>query len=528
MLKRHALSLAAALLCGALPLHAKTFNWTSASDIPTLDIHSQNNALGNGVHAAVYESLVYYNSKSFKLEPMLATAWKQVSPTQMQFTLRQGVKFSDGSAMTAEDVKFSLERAMAKTSNYSVYTQGIDKVVVAGPNTIDVFTKAPNPVLLNQLTELRVMSKAWAEANKSVEPKDIKAKDESFAHRNAMGTGPFMVKEWRPDQKLVLVANPNWWGTAAKAQPGNVTEIVYTPIKSEATRMAALLSGEVDLVLDPTPQDLQRVQSNPALKVVTGPENRTIFFGMDQFRDELPNSNVKGKNPLKDQRVRQALYQAIDIDAIHKVVMRGLSQNTGTLIAPQVNGWTKRADQRYPYDAAAAQKLLAEAGYKDGFEVDFACPNNRYIADERICQAVTAMWAKVGVKAKLRTLPLVTYFPMIQRHEASIYMLGWGVPTFDALYSLQSLVRSVGAGGDGNYNVGRYSNPQMDALIERIKVEVDHKNRNELIEKALLLEHQDVSHLPLHNQVIPWAMKKNIEVVHRADNRLDWRLITVK
>ena len=527
-MKPRALTLAVLLACCALPLHAKTFKWTSASDIPTLDIHSQNNALGNGVHAAVYESLVYYNSRTFKLEPMLATAWKQVSPTQMQFTLRQGVKFSDGSTMTAEDVKYSLERAMAKTSNYNVYTQGIDKVEVTGPNTVDVFTKAPNPVLLNQLTELRIMSRAWAEKNKSLEPKDIKTKEESYAHRNAMGTGPFMVKEWQPDQKLVMVSNPHWWGTAAKAASGNVTEIIYTPIKSEATRMAALLSGQVDLVLDPTPQDLQRVQSNSALKVVTGPENRTIFFGMDQHRDELPGSNIKGKNPLKDQRVRQALYQAIDINAIHKVVMRGLSQNTGTLIAPQVNGWTKKADQRYPYNVEAAQKLLADAGYKDGFEVDFACPNNRYIADERICQAVAAMWSKVGIKPKLRTLPLVTYFPMIQRNEASIYMLGWGVPTFDALYSLQSLVRTVGAGGDGNYNVGRYSNPQMDALIERIKVETDAKRRNELIEQALILEHKDVSHLPLHNQAIPWAMKKNIDVVHRADNRLDWRLISVR
>ncbi|MDO5624222.1 MAG: ABC transporter substrate-binding protein [Pseudomonadota bacterium] len=531
MTQKRVLTLAAAAAiaaCMALPAQAKTFRWTSASDIPTMDIHSQNNALGNGVQAAIYESLVTYNSKSFKVEPLLATAWKQVSPTEMQFTLREGVKFSDGSAMTAEDVKFSIERAMAKTSNFGVYTQGIDKVQVGSPTSVSIFTKTPNPVLLNQLTELRIMSKAWAEKNNSVEPKDIKTKDESYAHRNAMGSGPFMVKEWQPDQRLVLVENPHWWGTAAKAKTGNVTEVIYTPIRSEATRMAALLSGQVDLVLDPTPQDLDRVQRNSALKVLSGPENRTIFFGLDQHRDELPGSNIKGKNPLKDQRVRQALYQAIDIDALHKVVMRGLSQNTGTLVAPQVNGWTKRADERYPYDAAAAIKLLGDAGYKDGFEVDFACPNNRYIADERICQAVAAMWAKVGVKAKLRTLPLVTYFPMIQRHEASIYMLGWGVPTFDALYSLQSLVRTPGEGGDGNYNVGRYSNPEMDKLIDRIKVETDQKTRNDLIEQALVLEHKDVSHLPLHNQVIPWAMKKNIDVVHRADNRLDWRLIQVK
>ncbi len=503
--------------------YAKTFKWTSASDIPTLDIHSQNNALGNGVHAAIFESLVYYNSRTFKVEPQLAAEWKLLTPTQLRITLRKGVKFSDSSPLEAEDVIFSINRAMTKTSNFGVYTQGIDKVVKIDANTIDILMKAANPVILNQLTELRVMSKAWAEKNKSLEPKDIKTKDESFAHRNAMGTGPFVVDSWQPDQKLVLKRNPSWWGKLE----GNLTEIVYTPVKSEATRVAAILSGEVDMVLDPNLQDLTRIRNTPNLKVLDGAENRTIFLGMDQFRDELPGSNVKGKNPLKDVRVRKALYQAIDINTLSRVTMRGLSQPTGTMISPQVNGWTKKADVRYPFDVKAAQTLLADAGYKDGFEVDCACPNNRYINDEEICQAITAMWSKVGVKAKLRTQPLVTYFPMIQRNEASIYMLGWGVPTFDALYSLQSLVRSVGAGGDGNYNVGRYSNPQMDALVERIKKETDADLRRSLIEKALLLSHEDVSHLPLHNQIIPWAVKKNIDLVHRADNRIDWRLVKV-
>ena len=517
------LALVASAVLMASTAMATTLRWTSASDIPTLDIHSQNNALGNGVHAAIYESLVYYNSRTFKVEPQLATAWKLINPSQLRVTLRTGVKFSDGSALDIEDAIFSINRAMAKTSNFNVFTQGIDKVVKVDANNLDIMLKGPNPVIVNQLTELRIMSKAWAEKNKSTEPKDIKTKDESFAHRNAMGTGPFVVDSWQPDQKLVLKRNPNWWGKLE----GNLTEIVYTPVKQEATRVAAILSGEVDMVLDPNLQDLGRIRSTPNLKVLDGAENRTIFLGMDQFRDELPGSNVKGKNPLKDVRVRKALYQAIDIAAINRVTMRGLSQPTGTMISSQVNGWTKKADARYAFDIAAAKKLLDEAGYKEGFEVDFACPNNRYINDEEICQAVTAMWSKIGVKAKLRTLPLVTYFPMIQRFEASIYMLGWGVPTFDALYSLQSLVRTVGAGGDGNYNVGRYSNPQMDALVERIKKETDLINRNELIEKALLLSHEDVSHLPLHNQTIPWAMKKNVEMVHRADNRIDWRLVKI-
>jgi peptide/nickel transport system substrate-binding protein len=523
-LKLALLSVAAAAAFAAAPaLHAKPFKWSSASDIPTLDIHSQNNALGNGVHAAIYDSLVYYNSTTFKPEAQLATSWREVSPTQVRFTLRSGVKFSDGSPLTADDVVYSIHRAMAKTSNYQVYTQGIDKVVKVNDNTVDFMMKGPNPVLLNQLTELRIMSKAWAEKNKSVEPKDIKTKDESFAHRNAMGTGQFMVKEWQPDQKLHLVRNPHYWGKV----DSNVTEIIYTPIKSEATRVAALLSGEVDFVLDPSPQDLARLRSNSNLKVIDGVENRTIFFGMDQFRDELPGSNVKGKNPLKDVRVRKALYQAIDSDSLHKVTMRGLSQPTGTMVAPQVNGWTEAVHRRMPYDVEAAKKLLAEAGYPQGFEVDFACPNNRYINDEEICQAVTAMWAKVGVKAKLRTLPLVTYFPMIQRYEASIYMLGWGVPTFDALYSLQSLTRSVGTGGDGNYNVGRYKNERMDVIVDRVKVETDLPVRNRFLTEGLQLSNDTVSHIPLHNQIIPWAMKRNVDVVHRADNRLDWRLIKV-
>ena len=240
-------SLVLAGLASAGMVQAKPFKWTSASDIPTLDIHSQNNALGNGVHAAIFDSLLYYNSKTFKIEPRLATSWREVTPTQHRFNLRKGVKFSDGTDLTADDVVFSLERARAKTSNFNIYAQGISRVVKVDAHTVDVMLSGPNPVLINQMTELRIMSKAWAEKNKSMEPKDIRSKEENFAHRNAMGSGPYMVKEWQPDQKLVLVKNPLWWGWANS--PTNVTEIIYTPIKNEATRAAALLSGEIDLSL---------------------------------------------------------------------------------------------------------------------------------------------------------------------------------------------------------------------------------------------------------------------------------------
>jgi peptide/nickel transport system substrate-binding protein len=498
----------------------KTFRWASAGELPSWDPHSQNNALSNGIHAYVYESLVYYDKK-FNIEPSLATKWELKSPTQLRFYLRKGVKFHDGSPFTADDVVFSIARIQDKASNFGIFAQGIDKAVKVDESTVDILLTGPNPTLLRQLTEVRMMSKAWSEKNNSVKPKDTRLKDETFAHRNANGTGPMMLKEWQPDVRTVMTKNPNWWGK----MDGDINEVIYQPIKNDATRTAAMITGETDLVLDPSVQDIAKLRQNANLKVVEGAENRTVFIGMDQVSEQLPNSDVKGKNPLKDVRVRKALYQAIDIEAIRRSIMRGQSEPTGAIIASQVFGWNKEAHKRFPYDVEAAKKLLADAGYPGGFELGMDCPNNRYINDEEICQAVVVMWSKIGVKAKLKTQPMATYFPMLLRFEPTVYLLGWGVPTFDALYSLQSLARTKGAGGDGNYNVGRYSNPQMDALVERIKVETDEKLRGELIGRALALHNQDVVHIPLHNQVIPWAMKKSVTVHHRADNRVDIRWV---
>ena len=422
---------------------------------------------------------------------------------------------------------FSLGRAQAKTSQFGPYAQGIAKVVKVDSGTVDVFLNSPNPVLLRQMTELRMISRAWAEKHKATEPLNTSnladKANETFAHRNAMGTGPFMLESWQPGVRMVFKRNPQWWGSMA----GNVTEIVYTPVKSTAARTAALLSGEVDMVLDPAPQELRRLRSDANLQVIDGLENRTIFLGMDQFRDELVGSNIKGKNPLKDVRVRKALYQAIDTDVITRSIMRGLGKPTGALVAPQAAGWTTEIGKRLSYNVEGAKRLMADAGYVEGFEVDLACPNNRYIHDADICQTVMLMWARIGVMAKVRTMPMASFFPIIQRNEASIYLLGWGVPTFDAFYSLQSLVRTPGAGGDGNFNLGRFSDPQMDALIERVKKETDAPTRNQLIEQALIKEHELVSHIPLYNQVIPWAGSKKVEIIHRADNRIDWRYLKV-
>jgi peptide/nickel transport system substrate-binding protein len=510
--------LAAGVLAAGPAVHAKTLRWASQGDFLTMDPHAQNESLNNTAAAYIYEPLLTYNEK-FELVPALATTWTRDGNLLWKFNLRQGVKFHDGTPFTADDVVFTIERAMSPTSNFRVYTTGIQGARKIDDHTVLIYTTVPNPVLLRQLTELRIMSRAWSDKNKVTKPQDFVKKEETHAARNANGTGPYMLKSREVDVRTVFVENPNWWGKAGKK--GNVTEVVYTPVKSEATRTAALLSGELDFVLDPAPQDIARLKQNANIQVVEGSETRTIFIGLDQFRDELQYSNVKGKNPFKDLRVRQALYHAIDIEGIKRAVMRGLSDPTGAIIAPQVNGWTKEAHQRLPYSVETAKKLLADAGYPNGFEFTLDCPNNRYINDEDICKAVVSMWAKLGLKVNLNAMPRATYFAKIQKFDTSAYLLGWGVPTFDALYSLQSLAMTVGKEGDGNFNLGRVSNPEFDKLVTAMKSEVDVKKRNDVIARALMLHNQQVMHIPLHNQVIPWAMRKNVSVVHRADNRLE-------
>jgi peptide/nickel transport system substrate-binding protein len=286
----------------------------------------------------------------------------------------------------------------------------------------------------------------------------------------------------------------------------------------------------VDFVLDPPTQDVPRLRQNTALKILDGTETRIIFFGMDQWRDESPYTSVKGKNPFKDMRVRQALYQAIDIEAIKRATMRGLSVPTGSMIAPQVNGFTEDTAKRLAFDQAAAKKLLTEAGYPDGFEVTLDCPNNRYINDEEICIAVSAMWARIGMKVKVNAMPRATYFQKIQKFDTSLYLLGWATATFDALYTLQSLIHTVDpkGGADGNFNLGKFSNAKADALITSIKTETDDAKRNAMIREVLQIHAAEVGHLPLHQQVIPWAMRSNVSTFHRADNRLDMRWTRVE
>ncbi|MDH5264098.1 MAG: ABC transporter substrate-binding protein [Betaproteobacteria bacterium] len=517
-----AAALAVVLVLGTAA-NAKTLRFSSQGDITTMDPHANNEGFTNAYLDNIYEPLVT-RGKDLKVEPCLAVSWSQQGPTVTRFKLRPNVTFHDGTPFTADDVVFSVGRALSDTSNFKPYLAGVKEARKVDNLTVDIVTAGPAPVLIPQLTEVRIMSRSWATKHNVVKPLDYKNKEETFASRNANGTGPYILRTREADVKTVAVLNSNWWGR----RDGNVTEVVYQPIKSDGTRLAALISGEIDFVLDPPPQDVPRLKSDAKIRVVEGNENRTIFLGMDQYRDELLYANVKGRNPFKDKRVREAFQLAIDVNAIKSQVMRGLSVPAAAMFAPQVDGYDKSLDQPGRPDRAKAKKLLAEAGYPNGFEVTLDCPNNRYVADEKICVAIAGMLAQLDVKVKVNAMPRANYFPKIQNLDTSFYMLGWGVPTFDAQYAVQSLLRTrVEKSADGDYNLGRYSNPAVDAAVDKLKGEVDPAKRAALAREITKLHKADVGHLPLHHQVIPWAMRANVSVVHRADNRLTVKWVKV-
>lgn len=509
-----------AAFIAACPVEARTLRWASSGDPNTMDPHSQNVGTVTMVLGQIYEALIH-RGKNLELEPGLATAWTNVAPDRWRFTLRPNVRFHGGEAFTAEDVIFSVTRAQAQSSNYVIYVDTIERVEKIDERTVEIVTRVPDPILPNKIASVYMMSKPWSEANNATRPQNTRAREEMVTARQTNGTGPYRLVAREPDQRTVLNRNAAWWGWQDAG--GNVEELVFRPITSDATRIAALLSGEIDFVLDPPLQDLNRLRAAQGLKVVEGPEVRSIFIAMDVARDELLYSSVKGRNPFKDLRVRRALYHAIDIEAIRARVMRGQSIPTGTLFPPQVNGYVKDEDVRLPFDAERARALLAEAGYPQGFDITLDCPNNRYVNDEQICQAIAAMWARIGVRTTLNAMPLGPFFAKIQKDDTSIYLLGWGVPTLDALYSFQSLLaKREGSLGNGIWNYGNYANPAMDALIAKMKTEGGDA-RMVAIRDALRIYREDVPHIPLHHQMIPWAMRANISIPHMANNNPQFR-----
>ena len=514
------LHMAAALLI-ASSAHAVTVRVANQGDALSMDPHSMNEAVQLAFLNNVFESLVT-RGKDLKIIPSLATRWSAVQPTVWRFELRQGVKFHDGAPFTADDVVFSVERARGDGSDVRSQLASIKAVRKTGDFAVEIETSAPNPILPDLITNILIMNKAWCEANNATKPVDRRRGIENAASFRTNGTGPFRVRERQPGIRTVLGRNPLWWDKLES----NLDEVIFTPIGNDGTRVAALVSGDVD-VIDPLPiQDMRRLRTLPALKVQEGPESRVIFLGFDQKRDELANSSVKGKNPFKDQRVRQAFYQAIDINAIKTSVMLGAAVPTGAMIAAGIRGHTAELEKRLPFNPEAARKLLAEAGYPSGFEVPFHCPNDRYVNDSDICQAVASYLAKVGITVKLQAETKATYFPRALKRELPFFMLGWSPAGYDA-HNILFTVMATPAGAQGQWNFGSYSNAKLDALTTRIQSELNEAQRNAMIKEAFDLHSADVGHIPLHQQMLAWAMKKNVQAYQRADGFMLYKWMTV-
>jgi peptide/nickel transport system substrate-binding protein len=446
--------------------------------------------------------------------PGLATKWTQVNPTTWRFELRRGVTFHDGTPFTADDVLFSFARAAADGSDMKSYTNEIAQVKKVDADTVDIVTKNPFPILPDVISLVYIMSKKWCEENRAERPVDKRKGVENAASFKANGTGPFRLRSRDPGVRRVLARNLNYWDIV---EP-NIDEVVFTPIGADATRVAALISGEIDFMQPVPVQDVARLKQNPNLNIVQGPELRTIFLGMDQARNELLFSNVKGKNPFKDVRVRRAFFQAIDIEAIRTRIMRGAATPTALMVAPGIKGFAPELNKRLPYDPEASKKLLAEAGYPSGFEVKMNCPNDRYVNDGEICQAVAGMLARVGVKVNLEAETKGTYFPKILSRNTSFYLLGWTPATYDSHNVLNAILGTPDPSGRGQFNLGGYSNARVDELTKLVQSETDQAKRNAMIAEAFKIHQDEVGHLPLHQQALAWGMKKSVSVVQLPDN----------
>jgi peptide/nickel transport system substrate-binding protein len=504
---------------------AVTFRWANDGDANSMDSYTRQETFLLTFTQNMMEPLVR-RDRNLKIEPSLAVSWSQPAPDVWRFNLRPNVKFHDGTPFTADDVVFSFQRATGPGSNIASFLASVKEVRKVDDLTVEFVTRVPNPIFLEEITSWQIMSKVWAEKNNAVNAAELTRREENFATRNVNGTGPFRLISREPDRRTVLEPNPGWWDRAEH----NLTRVEFNVISNDATRVAALLSGELDMIYTVPPQDMERIGRAPGLRLHQGAELRTIYLGMDQLRPELLKSDVKGKNPFQDRRVRQAFYQAIDMQAIHARVMRGQSRNTALLLGPGVNGFSPALDTRLPFDPDASRRLLTEAGYPQGFGVTLDCPNDRYISDEAICQAVTAMLARVGVRVTLVAQTRARFFAEVNApgYNTSFYLLGWTPNTYDAHNVLYNLAGSRGDGRRGVFNNGGYSNPKLDEIIDRIAVETDQEKRNALIAEGLQIVKDDVAYIPLHQQTLVWAAKQTVDLAQLADNQFPLRYVRIR
>lgn len=500
---------------------AETFRWSAATDPQTMDPHAANLAPVTSFLNNIYEGLVR-RGKDMAIEPSLATAWEPMTGDEdgWRFTLREGVTFQDGAQFNADDVLFSYERAISEQSDVKSWFAPVSALRVVDDYTVEFITNGPNPLFPDSIANWMILDRDWAEANGATAP----ARDsETYATLNANGTGPFMLDSREPGVATRLVANPDWWDEPEH----NLTEAVLSPITNSATAIAALLSGELDMLATVPVQNAPRLAETDGITVFSGVEARVIMLGFSQDKDTLyfTDGNFEG-NPFTDARVRQAVAHAVDVPAIVQVIMGGLAKPAAQLQPAGLSGYSAAHTERPAYDPEAARALLAEAGYPDGFTFSFRCPNDRYLNDADVCLAITGMLQQVGLNAELETMPVANYWPELREDNADLYLLGWSPGTFDAEHPIRFLAHTP-TEQLGTWNFGGYSNARIDELLPQIQQELDPAARQAMLDEVAGIIQDETAYVPLYEEPLVWAARDGVELVQRPDNFLMLRWVTV-
>jgi len=490
---------------------AADLNIGLSADITSMDPHYHNVAPNNGMAKHVFDTLIR-NDPRQKLIAGLATAWKAIDDTTWEMQLRKGVRWHDGAEFTAEDVAFSFQRAINvpnSPSSFSIYVPRNAVVEIKGPYLVHIKTPKPAPTFPNDITAVAVVSKKHGD----------KAGTEDYNSGKAMiGTGPYKFVEFAKGDRIVLAANDKYWG--GKEPWDKVTlKIINTP----ATRVAALLSGSVQFIEGVPTADAAQMEKNKSFNVVSGISNRLIYLHIDTGREKNSPfvTDNAGRpleaNPLRDLRVRKAMSMALSREAIVARVMEGKAVPAGQLLPDGFFGTSKKLKVE-KYDAEAARKLMAEAGYPNGFGLTIHGPNNRYINDDKITQTVAQLLRRINIDAKVETMPSSVFFTRATKLEFSLMLLGWGAESGEASSPLKALLHSYNRElGLGNTNRGRYSNPRVDQLTQQAIVTIDDKKREQLLQEATEIAIGDLGIIPIHYEVSTWGMQKNLTYKARTD-----------
>ncbi|WP_170480027.1 ABC transporter substrate-binding protein [Ruegeria arenilitoris] len=520
MILRNSAICLAMLVAGAV--QAAEFKWASTTDPQTMDPHAVNSAPVLGFLNNVYEGLVR-RGKDMRVEPALAVSWEPIGDGEgWRFNLREGVTFHDGSEFNAQDVLFSYQRASGEAADTRSWFAPVSEVNVVDDYTIDFMMTAPNPLFPSSIANWMIIDQGWAEANDASVPDKETG---NYATLNANGTGAFKLTAREPGLRTVLEPFEGWWDNAEH----NITVAEFNPIQNPATAVAALLSGDVDMI-NPVPiQDVARLQGNGDVEVIQGIEARVIMLGFDHEAEALKYTDDAGQpNPFRDVRVRQAVAKAVNVDAILATIMRGSAEAASQLVSPAMSGYSRTNTDRPTFDIEAAKALLAEAGYADGFSFGLKCPNDRYLNDEAVCQAVVSMLAQIGVTAELDAMPVRNYWPELREDNYDMYLLGWSPGTFDAEHPVRFLVATPNEEKKlGSWNFGGFSNARVDELLPLIQSELDQNKRQEMLDEVAKIIQDEHVYVPMYVQPLVWGTRSNVDLTQRPDNFFLLRWVTV-